>query len=634
MTSRRLSFAVYCAAAIALVLAAYANSLHNSFHFDDSHVIETNLYLRNLANVPRFFTDAHTFSSLPQNATYRPLVTLSLAIDYARGHGLDPLAFHTTQIALLLITGALLVIFFTPIIGEWLALFAATLFCVHTANTETMNLISARSELLSTIGLLLSFILYQRSAFARRTLLYLLPLAAGALAKAPLVVFAPLLFAYAMLFEGQNGRRAFRTMLPSLLVGIALLAFLSTMNAPEWTSGGGSRWSYLITQPFIWLHYFRLFFLPVGLTADTDWGTFAQWYDTRAVAGYAFIALLIWWIRRSAREEAGKPVAFGLIWFAVALIPTSSFFPLAEVTNEHRVFFAFVGLVLAGTAWITAWMKTHSVPRNVVVSCAVAVLVAHAIGTHERNEVWRNEETLWADVVVKSPMNGRAWMNFGLTQMSRGRYAEAKAAFDRAVVYTPRYSYLEINQGIVEGELGHPAEAERHFHNALALNADTNAHFFFARWLVKVGRAPEALDHLKESVRQSAAAPAPRALLLRLDDARGAEAETHALLAETRSLDPNEPSIADVTRTWPSYAAAFTDGLAAIQRQDWLAAAHASREALHHDPQSADAYNNLGWSLAQLGFRNEAVEAYRAALTRNPNHERARNNLQLLQTTK
>jgi tetratricopeptide (TPR) repeat protein len=636
---RRLSFAAYCAAAIALVIAAYAGSLHNSFHFDDSHVIETNLYLRNLDNVSRFFTDAHTFSSLPQNATYRPLVTLSLAIDYARGHGLDPVAFHTTQIALLLLTGALLVLFFTPLVtplmGEWLALFAATLFCVHTANTETMNLISARSELLSTIGLLLSFILYQRSPFSRRTLLYLLPLAIGALAKAPLVVFAPLLFAYAMLFEGQSRRRAFRTMLPSLLVGIAMLVFLSAMNAREWTSGGGSRWQYFITQPFVWLHYFRLFFLPIGLTADTDWGTFAHWYDTRAVAGYAFVALLVWWIRRSAREEAGKPVAFGLIWFAVALIPTSSVFPLAEVANEHRVFFAFIGLVLALTAsvsaWIAGWNERHAGrgPRNAVAACAVVVLLAHAVGTHERNLVWRDEETLWSDVVVKSPMNGRAWMNFGLTRMARGRYAEAKAAFDRAAVYTPNYSSLEINQGIVEGELGHRAEAERHFRKALVMTADANAHFFFARWLVRVGRAPEALDHLRESVRQSAAAPAPRALLLRLDDARGAEAETQALLEETRSFDPSEPSIADVTRTWPSYAAAFAGGLAAIQRQDWPAAAHASREALRHDPQSADACNNLGWALAELGFRTEAVQAYQAALARNPRHERARNNLQL-----
>jgi hypothetical protein len=47
-----------------------------------------------------------------------------------------------------------------------------------------------------------------------------------------------------------------------------------------------------------------------------------------------------------------------------------------------------------------------------------------------------------------------------------------------------------------------------------AMNAYTNAHFFFARWLLKVGRAPEALDHLKdncEKVRCAGTARAPPA---------------------------------------------------------------------------------------------------------------------------
>jgi len=616
-------FLLASAAAIALIVAAYASSLHNAFHFDDSHVIESNLYLRSLHNVPRYFTDAHTFSSVPRNSTYRPLVTLSLALDYARG-GLDPLPYHTTQIALLLLAGALLTAFFTPIAGEWLALFAATLFCVHTANSETMNLISARSELLSTVGLLGSFVLYQRSPFARRTLLYLLPLAIGALAKAPLVVFAPLLFLYAMLFEGRPARRAFRTMLPSLILGVALLIFLNAMNAREWVGGGGSPWHYAITQPFVWLHYARLFFLPVGLTADTDWTPFAQWYDTRAIAGYAFIALLVWIIVRTWRDEKTRPIAFGLSWFAIALLPTSSFFPLAEVANEHRVFFAYIGLVLAFVWWV------RQLPRNVLIAGALILLAAQGYGVYVRNGVWRTEETLWADVVKKSPGNGRAWMNFGLTQMARGRYLDAKASFDRAALLTPNYPYVDINEGIVEGELGSAGEAERHFRRALALDPDANAHFYYARWLVRSGRGEEAVDHLRAAVKLSPAAPDPRALLLRLDDARGDAAELRTLLEDTRRIDPNEPAIAAVTREWPSYDAAFAEGLAAIGRRDWLSAAHACRDALRHNPRAADAWNNLGWSLAQLGFRKEAADAYRQALAIDPAHDRARNNLKLV----
>jgi len=584
------TFLFACAAAIALIVAAYGNSLDNSFHFDDSHVIVTNAYLRSLHNVPLFFKDAHTFSSLPQNSTYRPLVTLSLALDYAAGHGLAPRAFHVTQLALMLITGALLVIFFIPITGRWIALFCATLFCVHTANTETMNLISARSELLSTIGLLATFILYQRSPFARRTLLYLIPLAIGALAKAPLVVFAPLLFFYVLCIEKQPARAAVRAMLPPLILGVALLVFLNSMNAPEWVGGGGSRYHYLITQPFIWLHYFRLFFLPMGLTADTDMGTFAHWYDTRAVAGYAFVALLVFWMRRTT----SRPVVFGLAWFAIALLPTS-IFPLAEVANEHRIFFAYIGLVLAVVCWAVEYVR--DVSDDTVAGIAVVILIAHAAGTHARNETWKTEASLWADVVQKSPGNGRAWMNFGLTQMGKGDYLGAKNSFDRAATFVPNYSVLEINEGIDVAALGDQVEAERHFRRALSLNPDANSHFFYARWLVQQGRAPEAIPHVRDALRISPALSDARWLLLRLAAAIDSP-DLAALQAETLAINPDDRTLA----TYASYDAAFKAGVQAIERKEWLVAARANREALRFDPQSVDAKQNLAWSLRRLGF--------------------------------
>ena len=626
-------FILACLAAAALIVAAYANSLDNSFHFDDSHVIESNLFIRSLNNVRLFFTDAHTFSSLPQNATYRPLVTLSLALDYARGGGLAPRAFHVTQIALLLITGALLVVFFLGVAGSrglevaesrlhpaetarprdpataWVALFAATLFCVHTANTETMNLISARSELLSAIGLLASFILFQRSPFARRTLLYLVPLAIGALAKAPLVVFAPLLFLWIRWFD--DPKRAWRETLPPLIVGGALLAFLNSMNAPEWQSGAGSAYHYLITQPFVWLHYFRLFFLPIGLTADTDLATFQHWYDTGAIAGYAFVALLIVAIVR----VKSRPIAFGLAWFAIALVPTS-LFPLAEVSNEHRLFFAYIGLCLAAAA---------AIPRRALPVVATVVLLAMTIGTRARNEIWRTEDSLWADVVAKSPGNGRAWMNYGLTQMGKGKYAEAKASFERAQALTPNYSILAINRAIVEGALGDDAAAERSFQRALELNPEANAHFFYARWLVQRGRGPEALPHLRQSLRLSPGFAEARSLLLRVYAAAGPEAELRALAEETQRIDPSLS-----LPTAASFEEAFRAGVAAIDRGDWLVAAHANREALRLQPRSPDALNNLAWALQKLGFRDEAIRVYEQVLAIDPAHERARNNLRLL----
>src|SRR4030095_10879824 len=76
------------------LVAAYANHFHNSFHFDDAHTIVNNAAIRELRNIPLFFRDATTFSSLPSNQSYRPLVSTLLAIDYSLGQGLRPFWFH------------------------------------------------------------------------------------------------------------------------------------------------------------------------------------------------------------------------------------------------------------------------------------------------------------------------------------------------------------------------------------------------------------------------------------------------------------------------------------------------------------------------------------------------------------
>src|ERR1700732_3496364 len=98
---REKSIAVLGGALLLLaILAAYANHFHNSFHRDDGHTILTNASIRELRNIPLFFRDATTFSSLPSNQSYRPLVSTLLAIDYRLGGGLQPFWFHLSIFAL------------------------------------------------------------------------------------------------------------------------------------------------------------------------------------------------------------------------------------------------------------------------------------------------------------------------------------------------------------------------------------------------------------------------------------------------------------------------------------------------------------------------------------------------------
>lgn len=651
-TTSRSAFLILALIAAALIVAAYANSLHNEFHFDDSHVIVNNVYIRSLRNIPRFFTDAHTFSALAQNATYRPLVTLSYAIDYAAGHGLDPVPFHVSQIFLLLAVWALLIPFYRRTLdiaspateNGFIALGAATLFAVHTANTETMNFLSCRSELLSAIGLLAAFVLVQRFPAARRYHLYLLPLAFGALAKAPVVVFAPLLFVYVYLFseEPRTLGKAVRAAIPSLVAGIALLAFLDRMNAKEWTSGGGSIFHYAITQPFVWLRYLQLFVLPVGLTADTDWKAFQQWYDTRVFAGFAFLICLLLVIRRFSRSLEERPIAFGLAWFAIALVPTSSFFPLAEVANEHRIFFPYIGLSLAAVYGVAlaARRSGHGVERTAATTI-VLIILGHVYATHVRNTTWTTEESLWRDTAEKSPDNGRALMNYGLTQMEKGRFSVAKAYFERASILTPNYSTLQINLGIVDGMLGMQPVAEDHFRTALSLKDDADGHLFYGRWLAEQGRGPEAVAHLERALVLAPGSAEARSLLMKLDAARGADGDLRALARQSLAIEPADPVASAYARESAPFAVATDDyagwfawGLAQTHSGHDLESAIANRQALKFSPRSSDAWNNLGWSLARLGFRSEARQAFVEALSIRPDFTLARNNLLWLDSLK
>src|SRR5438045_9040835 len=84
-----------------VLLATYSNHFQNSFHFDDAHTIVNNAAIRDLKNIPLFFRDARTFSSLPSNQSYRPLVSTLIAIDYRLG-GLNTFPYYMSIFSLFL----------------------------------------------------------------------------------------------------------------------------------------------------------------------------------------------------------------------------------------------------------------------------------------------------------------------------------------------------------------------------------------------------------------------------------------------------------------------------------------------------------------------------------------------------
>lgn len=591
---------------------------------------------------------------LTANQTYRPMVSTSLALDYAMGHGYKPFWFHLTTFFLFLGLVCLLYVLYRNLMDRirpspanaWLALLGAAWFGLHPAMAETVNYIIQRGDLYCTLGCVAALVLYIVHPAWRKWGLYLLPMVAAMLSKPPAAVFPVLLLLYVFFFEhggeraGERWRKSFIAALPSLAVTGLLLWLQSAMTPKSFTPSILSASAYRLTQPFVWLRYFGALFLPLHLNADTDLNAFSG-LNAEACAGILFVMALAVAIFYTARRREMYPIAYGLLWFIITQLPTS-FYPLSEVENDHRMFFSFVGLILAiiwsgallVQRWVTAEQRVGLQPLAVVL--AVMVLGGYAYGTHRRNEAWKDEESLWLDDVQKSPHNGRGLMNYALTQLDKGNYPVALAYFENALNYTPNYPTLEINLGVVnaamadQGDAVRSVEAERHFVRAteLAPEEDTT-HAFYGRWLISEGREQEAIGQLQTAITLSPARMFQREELVEAYELMGQVDAARQAAAEALAIDPTDGNIQASLLAQGTQSAAYWVNLSLTQYNQRLYkdSIDSARRALELNPKMAEAWNNIGSGEAGLLQWDEAIQAEQEALRLNPQLQIARNNL-------
>ncbi len=621
-------------AALLLVLLTYANHFENGFHFDDGHSVVDNPWIRDILNVPRFFVDGSTFSTLPPNRSYRPLVTTTLAFDYWMGHGLQPFWFHLSTFILFLAQLSLMFVLFRRILDRarpdaesnpWIALFATTLYAVHPATAETVNYVIQRADLHAALGVVAGLVVYALYPGARRFGLYLIPAILGLLGKQSAAVFPALLFLYIWFFEEESFPRALKRSLPGFVTLGAAALFSAKMNPATFVTGATQPWAYRLSQPAVLRDYFRKFFLPVDLTADTDRVASASLANPDLITGFIFLALFclaIWWAMRT-RER--RPIAFGLAWFLIASLPTS-LIALAEVENDHRMFFPFVGVTLAicqGVALLLEYQASgrRAIPRPAIAAGCCALLIVFALGTRERNRVWRTDESLWKDVTVKSPKNGRGLMNYGLTKMEKGDYATAQEFFERAAVLNPTYYILETNLGIVYGATRQAVRAEAHFARAMQLApTEVIPRYFYSRWLHDSQRLAEAEAQLEAAVELNPDYIPARHLLMKVYTELGDDAKLRLQVQQTLARFPADP-VAGSYHPIPSSPAAANQPRANQLR------ANQTPNPVGIAPESPEGYLNRSLLLYQARQFPACIEQAKQALKLRPNYPEAWNNI-------
>ncbi|MBS1825581.1 MAG: tetratricopeptide repeat protein [Acidobacteria bacterium] len=631
----------------ALTFAAYSNHFDNSFHFDDFHTIVDNVRLHTLNDPAQYFRDPTAFSVLTTHQVFRPLVSLSLAWDWSRGRGAVRW-FHISTFFWFVVLLACMLALFQRLLGSsgW-ALFVTAVFALHPVSAETVNYIIQRGDLYATLGIVAALWMYVAFPRLRVTGLYLVPFALGALAKATALVFPLILALYVWMYEEKRWGKLAVRLAPAAAAAVLLGMWIGRMTGAAYQPGGFAPGLYRATQGYVTWHYFASFFMPTALTADTDMKVAGSYGDPQVFGGVVFLALFVAAVWFAARAATWRGAAFGLAWFAVALIPTAVV-PLAEVANDHRMFMAFPGLCIAlGVVLrnvLGGRMASPSV-RYPVLAAGLVVLSAAAFATRVRNEVWRTEETLWKDVTVNSPGNGRGLMNYGLTLMARGDIKGALDYFERAARINPQYPVLEINRAIAKAALGRGPEAEVHFKNAIRWSpAQSMGYFYYARWLVEQKRLADAEPFLEVALKLNPNDFQARGLLQQVYAGQQKWSELRALVQETLRIAPAEPSalhykmvLEASERASQAVAAKTTEAgtpeafvelsLAHFRAGRYMDCVRAAEKALALRPKYAEAYNNIAAGYNALKMWDKGIAAAQQAIQLRPEWDLPRNNL-------
>jgi tetratricopeptide (TPR) repeat protein len=648
-------------AVVFYVLVLYSVPLQSkAFYFDDYVSIVQDQTIKTI-DIPAIFNAYNT----------RFLVGLSFALNYSLcnlhpvGYRLINLLIHCLNALLvyLLIKISLRSFGLRPQDDKkliWPAFFGSMLFLCHPLQTEPVNFITQRFVLMGTFFYLLTLYLYiqYRCRSKKRYLIAAMASAIAAMFCKEFTVTLPvMLILYDFYFlPSETIRKRCSRILPffiiALIVPILLLrtppdaigvANIASANIVQegntqntgdkiditraW--GSISRHEYFLTELNVICTYVRLLFLPVNQNLDYDY-PLSNGVDAKtALCGVFLLCLLA---LAAVTYKSYRIISFGILWFFIALSVESSFIPIGHVIAEYRVYLASVGFVFL----VAFLLYTQQIDLKRLNMIAAAILIGLSILTYQRNNVWRDEITLWGDALRKSPHKARPHYNHGFVYFHQGKLDEAMSDFNEAIKINPDAA-VYINRGIIYYEEGKLTDALSDYNKAIKINPDiAEAYYNRGNAYTQQNNFNDALSDYNKAIELKsnyAEAYSNRgSILVKQGDLTKALASFNkAIEIYPRAAFPVDfdiwrygPKSALVGEAFKShyngYAEAFYNrGFIYDKQGDFIHAISDYSKVIELNSDYADAYNNRGYIYSRQGNYIQAVSDFNKAIEINPN---------------
>jgi tetratricopeptide (TPR) repeat protein len=474
---------IFCLLCILLLTAAtFSPALDGGFvSWDDNVYVTENPLVKeiSLEGTRKIFT---SFVS----GNYHPLVFATYSLEH-HFFGLNPRAYHATNLALHLVNTALVFWLLLLLSGGLPAAAAGTLlFALHPMRVEAVAWVTGRKDLLGAaffLGTLISYLHYRRGPGRRGYIPALLFFLLALFSKATTVVL-PLVLLLCDFLQGRADRRAVREKIP--FFALALIFGVIALFARESYQGVLLEQ----TDPFsdvVFMGAYRLvLYYLVGFIAPAA-GLFPLYPALEAGGSLLSLRFLLLLAVIGALGTAAffslrytRKAVFGALFVLVTLLPSLTVVVLGY-SADRFAYLPSVGLsYLAGELFLWLWRRRSGRTGGVrvfLLLTLVAVSGALAVSSWKQCGVWRSSITLWSHAVESyletpgSSINRAYAFHYrGLAYLKEGESVRALSDLNRAIELYPGKAEFFAGRGRLYGALGRHDAALADFDRALQVD--------------------------------------------------------------------------------------------------------------------------------------------------------------------
>lgn len=664
---------------VALSVITYLNCLPNQFVYDDSSTIVENKLIKDWGNFNALFT--HDYFKLSGELTYRPIVTLSYFIDYSVWH-MNPMGYHLVNVVLHTIN--IVFVYFlvrlllrqydktqeshNQITNRGLALLTAVFFTLHPVVSEVINVISYREDLIATAFLIASFLLFllyeervvaqipfspsfqnkdlgefSLSAFHRKRTI---SLSAGAMAtyffallsKESAIVLPALIFIYELLISRKyftprkTAKKIVRAPFFLGYIGVSIvyliLRFFILHNPGEKIAyPEGSIFVNMLTMTKVLGRYITSIFLPFNLNADyhvlylkTPF-TLSFLFPLFMLISIAIIAIR-WW-KKLARTSSGvnrtrdfyPVILFAILWFFVSILPVMNIIPLANIMADRYLYLPILGFCLLLSIAVTYLRAV------IKYSVIIPLIIFYIVMTITRNNVWRDEFTLWYKSSQSPLCSFTTYNNLGTQYNKKGYPDTALKCYQEALqkareVGFTQYATVYYNAGNAYEKKNMPYEAVTVYKKAVQIKPDyQQAHNNLGKVYFTLSQYDDALTEYNNALKIDPDFPYAYNNMGVLYNKLGRQEDAVAVYKKALSLDPKYSDVY------------YNLGNIYEAKMQYDLALEAYQNALKYDPTQVYVHNNLGTIYDKNGRLEDAIVEYKHAIKLDPKYPYSYNNL-------